>query len=385
MKIIFVFIYLVSGFFLSGCVGNKVTKTDFFNFKTEETDSLWSDRKKNLKDIKEKKESTETNTTGCQVVSPKEVIYDIPLETNGKVKKFIHYYQTIDKKWFILSLNKSTKYIPMMQEIFKEKDLPCDLVYLALIESGFSPWAYSSAGAAGIWQFIKGTGKKYGLTINWWIDERRDPQKSTIAAANYLKDLYDLFGSWPLALASYNCGEGLVKRAIKKQGTKNFWLLKLPQETKDFVPRYMAARTIAKNPGKYGFFPCYEEPLQCEEIVLKEPVDLRIVARCSDSTYLKLKRLNPALKRRVTPSNYPDYKLKIPVGSKERFETCFAKIPFHKRVVWQKHQVKRGETLWEIARRYETTIPVIMDLNSLQSSHWIRDGWNLIIPTGIRN
>ena len=183
--------------------------------------------------------------------------YNIPMVLNDSVENHLEYFKTRGREVFQRWLDRSARYIPVMKDIFREKNLPEDLVYVAMIESGFNPYAVSWAKAVGPWQFMPATGKLYGLKIDWWIDERKDPIKSTQAAAEHLKDLHNLFGSWPLALASYNAGAGKVQRAVLRTRSEDFWDLKasryIRKETKNYVPKYMAATIIAKNPEAYGF------------------------------------------------------------------------------------------------------------------------------------
>ena len=180
-----------------------------------------------------------------------EVTYDMPIEWNQRVENSIIYFQTVAREAFETYLKRSGKYKDLMQKILREKGLPEDLVWLCLVESGFNPKAYSWARAVGPWQFIAGTGRKYGLRRNWWYDERRDFVKSTYAACDYLTFLYNKFKSWPLALAGYNGGEGRVERATKKHKTDNFWKLELNKQTANYVPLFMAATIIAKEPHEY--------------------------------------------------------------------------------------------------------------------------------------
>jgi membrane-bound lytic murein transglycosylase D len=237
----------------------------------------------------------------------------------------------------------------------------------------------------GLWQFMYRTGKRYGLKVDWWIDERRDPVKSTIAAARYLKHLYDRFECWYLAAAGYNAGEGKILRAIRRYKTEDFWeLTKYPylkRETKNFIPKMIAAALIAKNPEDYGFSDIsYEDPIRFETVKVPDATDLRVIARASESSYKELKRLNPELKRWCTPPNYPDYELKLPYGKKEIFLENFSKIPPTKRVTFRRHVVRSGETLSHIALRYRTNIREIMRMNHLRNLHRIRAGRSLIIP-----
>ncbi|MBD3332459.1 transglycosylase SLT domain-containing protein, partial [candidate division GN15 bacterium] len=191
-----------------------------------------------------------------------EITYDIPITMNERVKKSMVYFQTVAREAFEKYLRRSTKYKPMMLEIIRQYGLPEDLIYLSLVESGYNPHAYSWARAMGLWQFIASTGRMYDLDRNWWMDERKDPIKSTHAACRFLKYLYEKFGSWELAMAAYNGGPGRVGRQIKKQQTRDFWELRLRRQTMDYVPLIMAATVLAKNPEKYGFTDIeYEPPL----------------------------------------------------------------------------------------------------------------------------
>lgn len=314
-----------------------------------------------------------------------EVKFDIPIVVNDRVEYFIKYFQTAGREKFTKWLQRSGKYIPLMRKLLREHGLPEDLVYLAMIESGFNPHAYSRRRAAGPWQFIYHTGRKYGLVVNWWIDERRDPEKSTIAAARYLKDLYDQFRCWYLAAAGYNAGEGKISRAIRRYRTEDFWKLVkyryLKRETKDYVPKLIAAALIAKDPEKYGFTNIeYEEPIEYEKVKVPDATDLRVIARCCGVDYETIKALNPELKRWCTPPNYPDYEVKIPKGTKERFLRNFARLKPSERITFRRHRVRRGETLIRIARLYGTRVKPIMELNGIRNPRRVRAGTYLIIP-----
>jgi membrane-bound lytic murein transglycosylase D len=251
---------------------------------------------------------------------------------------------------------------------------------MALIESGFNPNAYSWAHAAGPWQFISSTGRLYGLDRDWWVDERRDPVKSTRAAARHLVDLYEEFHSWPLVLAAYNCGARRVKRAMQSAKTSDFWKLKLPRQTRNYVPLFMAATVIAKSPEAYGFSIEYESPLEYDQVDITDCTDLRVAARCCGSTSDEIKNLNPELRRWCTPPNSSAYRLKIPKGTKARFQQKYALIPASEKISWQRHKIRKGETLSVIARYYGTSISAIKEANSLRSSHRIIAGKHLLIP-----
>ena len=247
--------------------------------------------------------------------------YNVPIVYNEHVEAYINLFQTRLRDRFEVWLARSGQYVPMIQKILKKNDLPEDLAFLPLIESGFNPKAYSSAKAVGPWQFMSPTGKQYGLLVNKWIDERRDPVKSTVAAASYLKNLYGMFQSWALSLASYNAGEGRISRAMAKTQAEDFWELKesdhIHDETKNYVPKFMAATIIAKDPEKYGFFIDYHAPLVYDEVGVPTATSLKVIARAAGVSVEKIKFYNPELKLDTTPPNYPGYRLKIPPGTRE--------------------------------------------------------------------
>ncbi len=315
-----------------------------------------------------------------------EKIYHIPMILNDSVENHLEYFKTRGRDVFQRWLDRSARYIPVMKDIFREKNLPEDLVYVAMIESGFNPYAVSWAKAVGPWQFMPATGKLYGLKIDWWIDERKDPIKSTYAAAEHLKDLHNLFGSWPLALASYNAGAGKVQRAVLRTRSEDFWDLKasryIRKETKNYVPKYMAATIIAKNPESYGFTVTAYEPFKYDEVVIGESTDLRLIARCAGSTYEEIKELNPEIRRWVTPPQYSRYTLRIPPGKKETFLANYTAIPPEQKIKWERHEVTKGETLAGLAKQYNTTAEAIRDINGLKK-HGIAPGKHLLIPLDI--
>lgn len=319
-------------------------------------------------------------STMAQEAKEDSVTYDVPIHWNAQVEESIRFFQTESQHVFSTWLSRSGRYIAMMRRIFREYGLPEDLVYMALIESGFNPDAYSWAHAAGPWQFISSTAKLYGLKRDWWLDERRDPEKSTRAAARYLQDLYEEFYSWPLALAAYNCGEKRVEKAIKRAKTTNFWQLNLPRQTRNYIPLFMAATIIAKSPETYGFSVEYEKPLEYDLVEIEECTDLRVAARCCGVTYDQVKLLNPELRRWCTPPNCSSYRLKIPRGSQATFLKNYALVPTSEKITWERHRIKRGETLSGIARRYGTSVSAIKEANSLRSSHRIIAGKYLLIP-----
>jgi membrane-bound lytic murein transglycosylase D len=313
------------------------------------------------------------------------VTFDIPIVINDQVEYFIEYFQTTHRDAFALWLQRSGRYIPMMKEVLRANGLPEDLVYMALIESGFNPKAYSRRRASGPWQFISRTGKRYGLEADWWIDERRDPEKSTVAAARHLKDLYDQFSCWYLAAAGYNAGAGKITRAIKRYQTEDFWELTkhryLKRETRHYVPKMIAAALIAKEPEKYGFIDVeYDEPIRYEKVEIPDATDLKVIARCCEVDYETIKALNPELKMWCTPPHRPDYQVKIPAGTRETFLQNFSQLSPSERITFRQHQVRSGDTLSTIARRYGIKKEPIMQLNDLKSPRQLRTGSSIIIP-----
>jgi len=315
----------------------------------------------------------------------KEPDFDIPIVINAKVEQFIQYFQTTAKNNFSNWLARSEKYIPFMRGHLKENGLPEDLVYMALIESGFNPYAYSRSKASGPWQFIYLTGKRYGLKVNWWIDERRDPEKSTIAAAKYLKDLYDMFECWYLAAASYNAGERKIATAMKRYRTEDFWELAkyryLKQETKDYVPQMIAAALIAKDPEKYGFTDIeYQEPLHYEKVRLPELTDLLAIAKACETSFEEIRDLNPELLRWCTPPNSPDYEIKIPFGKKELFLKNFEILQPIEKTQFRTHSVKKGDSLPRIAKLYRVDLEPMLEINRLNKTSRLSPGTDLLIP-----
>ncbi len=316
----------------------------------------------------------------------KEPEFDIPIVVNEKVEHFIQYFQTTIKYKFSNWLARSEKYIPFMRNVLREKGLPEDLVYLSLIESGFNPYAYSRSKASGPWQFIYLTGKRYGLKVTWWVDERRDPEKSTVAAAKYLKDLYDMFECWYLAAAGYNAGEAKIATAMKRYRTEDFWELTkysfLKQETKDYVPQMIAAALIAKDPEAYGFTDIeYQEPLRYDRVRVPPLVDLQLIARAVGTTVEEIKDLNPELLRWCTPPDDSEYEIKIPFGSSDLFAKNFQAIPNLEKVQFKTHTVKKGETIQKISRLYRMDLEPLREVNHLKKGCRLTPGMDLIVLT----
>jgi len=308
----------------------------------------------------------------------------VPLSEHKKVKKAINFFQNKGRRVFTKWLERAEYNVSPMQKILREEGLPEELVYIAMVESGFNPKAYSYAHAAGPWQFIRSTGRIFRLKIDWWYDERRDPVKSTYAAAKYLKKLYFDFEDWYLALASYNCGEGRVKRHIKRYKTKDFWRLsRLPRQTRNYIPTYLAAMTIALNPTEYGFDDfVLKNPPPYDSVLVTECLDLKLIAEIVDTTYKCIKELNPAVVRWCTPPTQDSIWLKIPVGRADKFYQGIVQIPENQKRSWVRYKVRRGETLSIIARKYGTTMTAIADIksNKIRNRHKIREGQILLIP-----
>jgi membrane-bound lytic murein transglycosylase D len=271
--------------------------------------------------------------------------------------------------------------MPIVEKILEEEELPNDIIYLPLVESGYNPHAYSRARAVGLWQFISSTGRIYGLNHNWWYDERRDFEKSTRAAARHLKDLLKQFGSWELALAAYNTGAGRVSREIRKKKTKDFWRLRLPRETRNYVPLFMAATIIAKQPEKYGFYPKYESPLEFDVVDVSKCISFNNISAKTGMPVADLELLNPELRRGVTPPNIKNYRLRLPKGFHSKFLAVYDDIPSEQNTNWVRHRIRRGETVSSIARKYGVSQASIVQANSLGRKKRIYAGKTLMIPT----
>lgn len=311
--------------------------------------------------------------------------FDIPIVMNDSVETWLNYFQDGGRERFTLFLERSHKYIPMMRQILREQNLPEDLVYLAMIESGFNPHAYSRARATGPWQFMARTGKRYGLKINSWVDERRDPEKSTVAAAAYLKDLFDQFNDWYLAAAGYNAGEGKIHRAIRRYDTTDFWEMTkhryLKRETRNYVPKLIAAALISKNPEQYGFINLnYEEPLNHDKIVVDRMIDLRVVARLAGSSYEEIKALNPSLKLWITPPDDPAFELNLPHGTARLFEKQVAGLNSEERLEGEAYTVQGGEAIQQIAKRHRLHASHLRLVNGLSERQNPAPGQNLVLP-----
>ncbi|MDO8644899.1 MAG: transglycosylase SLT domain-containing protein [bacterium] len=322
-----------------------------------------------------------TSFLGCAGTqqSAQKKTFDIPIVMNHKVEWWLDYFQGRGREDFIPFLERSGKYIPMMQTILREHGLPEDLVYLAMIESGFKTNAYSRARASGPWQFMFGTGKKYGLTVNAWVDERRDPEKSTIAAALYLRDLYGRFDDWYLAAAGYNAGEGKIQRAIHRYDTKDYWKMSeyryLRAETRNYVPQMIAAALISKDPAKYGFRNLnYEDPLNHDQVVIDKMIDLRVVADLVHTSYEEIKKLNPSVRLWVTPPDDHAFELNIPAGTEDSFLKKYRTMNAQERLGEKTYVVESGDSLEIIAKKQGMSATHLRIFNELAQKEAIRPG-----------
>lgn len=308
---------------------------------------------------------------------------DLPIELNDAVLSCIDLYQGRLRDWFQEALTRGQKYLPGIRRTFAEEGIPQDLAYLALVESAFKTNAYSRAKARGVFQFISATGRRYGLGIDWWVDERSDPEKATRAAARYLKDLYALFGDWNLAMAGYNAGEGKVLRGMARYHKSDYWELRktraLRRETKNYVPLIHAAIVIAKAPERYGFVAVPEALPAWEAVAIAGAHDLRVVAECAGEPVETLRQLNPELRRLATPAGR-SYELRVPPGRGEMLRQCLAELPADKQIAYRKHVVRRGQTLASIGRANGVSAQAIAEANLLAPRSRLRVGTELVIP-----
>jgi len=307
----------------------------------------------------------------------------IPITYNSKVNSIIKFFQKDGRRSVQNWLNRMEKYKAIMLPILEEENVPPELFYVAMIESGLNARALSYAYASGYWQFISSTAKIYDLKKDHWVDERSDFEKSTRAAARYFKDLYSYFGDWYLSLAAYNCGQARVNRIIKRQGTRDYWkLTRLPRETRNYVPNVMAAIYVAQNPEKYGFKIESEPLLDWTVKEINKTVEIKEIAKIINSTEQELIKYNPELKRKVIPLLKDDakYSFRLPNPVPENFDSLFALIPTTNVIEPIIHKVKYGENLWLIAKKYNVTISDIQSLNKIKNRNKIKPGIKLKIP-----
>ncbi len=302
------------------------------------------------------------------------------------VTKWLDFFMGAGRSTFERWLKRSGRYMDLFRSVLQREGLPPDLVHLVFVESGFNLNARSVSAAVGPWQFVRSTAKLFGLTVDRWVDERKDPEKATVAAARYLKHLYSIFGDWPLAIASYNAGEGTVLRAIKAQGTTNYWDLKLPRQTEDYVPQFMAALTIARDPAKYGFDSVeLDDPMAFDEVAMKGSVDLRGLAKLAGCSYEELKELNPAVLHAAARGAGDVTTVRVPPG---KGEVLMQRLQQGERLpavnLTLKHRVRRGETLQEIANQYSVSAKQLARINGVGRKRPLRRGMVLTVPASLR-
>ena len=319
------------------------------------------------------------------MIDPKE--FDIPVVVNDDVKRWMVYFLGRGRKYYAHYLERSSKWRPLMYKQLEARGLPRDLVYLSMIESGYSPGAVSYAAAAGLWQFMPATGRQYRLRVDWWMDERRDPEKSTRAALDYLSYLSKMFaGDWWLAWASYNGGEGRVMNTTRRAGTTDFWKIVagdyLHTETENYVPKLIAAAILGHHPERYGFVGIeYQKEFVFDAVDVPASVGVDVLARCAGITEEAFLDLNPALRRWALPPDPEVQSVRVPKGQGPTFLAEFAKIPPDQRLTYERHVVKKGESMSTISKKYGVSSADISRLNHIPSSERIRVGMELIIPS----
>jgi len=312
--------------------------------------------------------------------------YDIPIPLNQRVLAFIQLFQGRLHDFLEEGLSRGSQYLPTIQGIFRAEGLPLDLAYVPLVESAFKPNALSRAQAKGVWQFMIGTGRENGLRSDWYVDERSDPQKATVAAARYLSTLAGLFdGDWHLALASYNGGPGRVQKAMQQSRQNDFWDLAaranlLPRETRDYVPMILAAIVIARNPTQYGFAFDTQKPVECDTVTLPAPVDLRRIAEWTDTTIDTIQSMNPELRRWTTPVRDAGYQLKVPKGGGELVLARLDAAEQTELASLNWYVVKKGDTLATIARKLRVSRTDLAEANYLSMTAAVNIGQRLIVP-----
>ncbi len=310
--------------------------------------------------------------------------WDIPITMNDDVERWLEYFRGDGRENFTIYLQRAGRYEPMMRAVLRDAGLPEDLVYMSLIESGFSPRAYSRARAVGLWQFIASTGRLYDLQVSYWIDERRDPLLATKAAVAHLADLYAEFGSWYLVAAAYNGGPGRIRRAIQRSGSEDFWTLSrrrfLRLETRNYVPKLIAAALIAKQPEHHGFFDIETaEPMAYDVVRVPDATSLDVIADAAGVPVAQVVELNPQILRGVTPPG-ESYSVRVPPGAGHEFALNYAQVAPSERVTWVQHVVRRGDTLSEIAGLYGVSLSAIHAANPGVRARELRIGQQLIIP-----
>lgn len=385
MKILIVSLFSSFCIILAGCT-NLSSRSDVTSSATSNEDSSEAP----LVELKEIQSFRMSDPEPPQVSSQE--LDTIPIEINASVEKWLNYFQGRGRPHMERYLSRANRYEKLMKRILKQNGLPEDLFYVALIESGFSSKATSHASAVGYWQFIRGTGKRYGLEINSLVDERRDPILSTQAAAEYFKGLYSVFGSWYLALASYNVGENRVKREVMNHYTRDFWELarkrRLPKETMNYVPKFIAAKLIGRDPKKYGFTDIeYLSPIEFESIKVATPVNLKVMAEKMDLDYDDFKALNPKFRGEIAPlKDGKSFELRVPLAMTEKARLAAVESQVNEVVLiadagdTKTYRVRSGDSLSTIAKRNRTTVAWLRETNNLSRGNKLRIGQRLQVP-----
>ena len=312
--------------------------------------------------------------------------HDIDIPQNDRVLSAVELLQGRLHDYVQGSLARGAKYLPMIQNVFRAEGLPLDLAFIPIIESGFKTNALSRASAKGPWQFMIPTAKDHGLKTDWFVDERSDFEKSTVAAAKYLKMLAKMFDNdWHLVLAAYNGGQGRVQRAMQRAGTDDFWSLTetqkfLPKETREYVPLILAAMVVGRNPAQYGFDLVTAEAFAYDKVPVPKPIDLRRVAEWTGASLDDIQALNPELRRGITPIRNNDYEIKVPAGTGEQFRLRLASASSEEMNALKWHGVRKGETLATIARKLRVSTSELAAANNLTTKSRVRAGQSLIIP-----
>ncbi|MCF8086236.1 MAG: LysM peptidoglycan-binding domain-containing protein [Desulfohalobiaceae bacterium] len=312
--------------------------------------------------------------------------FEIEIQNTSIMRDYVDYYTRRHRKTFRRWLQRSELYLPYVREVFREQGLPQDLIFLPFAESGFNPWAYSSAGAAGMWQFIPSSARHYGLTVNWWVDERRDPYSSTRAAARYLKKLHSQFGSWYLALAAYNAGEGTVDRALRRTGFDGYYELcrdsrYLRRETRYYVPKFLAILKIVKNLEDYGFQELsLDSQPELARVEIPSGTDLGRFCSSIDMSWDAFRKLNPSLRRQVSPPSGPTT-VHLPRSKKTLAQNFLNNSESDPYSGYARYRIQRGDSWWRLAKRFNVPIRILKDIND-QSSNLLRPGEWVVVPTG---
>jgi membrane-bound lytic murein transglycosylase D len=302
------------------------------------------------------------------------------LTVDGQVRSQLRKLTGSGRESLLKAFRNAEVYLEEVKRLFEQAGLPPELSYLAVLESAFDPFARSRSGAVGIWQFMESTARLFGLEINWWVDERRDPEKASLAAARYLRRLRRQFDSWPLAVAAYNAGEARVMKAIRARPTADIWTLPLPRETRLLLSAFVALTKILEEPAACAFPSLLEGSPAYAKVVVEACTDVTVIARACDTSPEEILNLNPELKQGCTPPDRELYELRIPLRALERFEEALSQIPPQERVIWARHRVRKGDSLSGVARRYGVPARIIAQLNELHPPYVLKAGMELCLP-----